>query len=229
LTDPQTAASIGFVNQACLEKTFTTGAKPRLQNTKLGSGNPMQPWACMPSWYFSIHPRSQAGEYSFLHLVEFIEALADVIPNNGTSLKVYNHLRLPPRELPRRSEGGDIGAGLRFPVQSKSGNGHAVESVKQPWLTPPARSSAPTEFTGNQMLLSTDAVLESRALAHHVEALLTKSTALFVETGDAWFHGQKMTLPDDCGYGVCLASFLGHLIGSSIAALFAYLPRQWHI
>jgi pyruvate decarboxylase len=54
------------------------------------------------------------------------------------------------------------------------------------------------------MLLSADAVLESRVLAHHVEALLTKSTALFVETGDAWFHGQKMTLPDDCGYGVCV-------------------------
>ncbi len=47
---------------------------------------------------------------------------------------------------------------------------------------------------------SEDSPLSLRELRAHVQALVGADTHLVVETGDSWFNGQKLTLPDGAGY-----------------------------
>lgn len=39
-----------------------------------------------------------------------------------------------------------------------------------------------------------------RVVNHTVQSLLSDSTALILETGDSWFQGQRMRLPQGCNY-----------------------------
>ncbi|MFB2897579.1 hypothetical protein ACE1CI_32065 [Aerosakkonemataceae cyanobacterium BLCC-F50] len=45
-----------------------------------------------------------------------------------------------------------------------------------------------------------EAALTTRAICEQVQSILTGDSALLVETGDSWFNGQKITLPDGCLY-----------------------------
>ncbi|MBW4442041.1 MAG: hypothetical protein KME10_12535 [Plectolyngbya sp. WJT66-NPBG17] len=44
------------------------------------------------------------------------------------------------------------------------------------------------------------APLTTQAIREQVQSILTDDSALLVETGDSWFNGQKITLPDGCLY-----------------------------
>ena len=62
----------------------------------------------------------------------------------------------------------------------------AFERIKEP--------SLPTQD------LPDDAPVTNRTIREHIQAILTKDSALLAETGDSWFNGQKLTLPDGCLY-----------------------------
>ncbi|MDZ4742534.1 MAG: thiamine pyrophosphate-binding protein [Verrucomicrobiota bacterium] len=49
-------------------------------------------------------------------------------------------------------------------------------------------------------LAATDAPLSLRELRHHVQDLINGDSHLVIETGDSWFNGQKLILPDGAGY-----------------------------
>jgi len=36
-------------------------------------------------------------------------------------------------------------------------------------------------------------------LFKHIQAMLSGNTAIIAETGDSWFNGQKLKLPEGCG------------------------------
>jgi TPP-dependent 2-oxoacid decarboxylase len=44
------------------------------------------------------------------------------------------------------------------------------------------------------------APLVMRVVNHTVQSLLSDSTSLILETGDSWFQGQRMRLPQGCNY-----------------------------
>jgi pyruvate decarboxylase len=48
--------------------------------------------------------------------------------------------------------------------------------------------------------LPDEAPLTTRELREQVQSILTNDSALLVETGDSWFNGQKIALPDGCLY-----------------------------
>ena len=48
--------------------------------------------------------------------------------------------------------------------------------------------------------LPSEALLTNRAIREQVQSILTEDSALLVETGDSWFNGQKLMLPDGCLY-----------------------------
>ena len=56
------------------------------------------------------------------------------------------------------------------------------------------------EASAASPLSDTDAPLSLRELRHHVQNLLDADTHLVIETGDSWFNGQKLNLPDGAGY-----------------------------
>jgi TPP-dependent 2-oxoacid decarboxylase len=65
--------------------------------------------------------------------------------------------------------------------------------------------------------------LTVRELRSHVQALLTRDTHLVIETGDSWFSGQKLVLPDGAAYHVqmqygSIGWSVGATLGVSIAA-----------
>ncbi|MBW4628628.1 MAG: hypothetical protein KME49_24710 [Brasilonema octagenarum HA4186-MV1] len=49
-------------------------------------------------------------------------------------------------------------------------------------------------------VLPNEAPLTTRTIREQVQSILTSDSALLVETGDSWFNGQKITLPDGCLY-----------------------------
>ncbi|MGH2413434.1 MAG: thiamine pyrophosphate-binding protein, partial [Microcystaceae cyanobacterium] len=70
--------------------------------------------------------------------------------------------------------------------------------------------------------LQPEAPLTTRALREQVQAMLTSNSALLVETGDSWFNGQKITLPEGCLYefqmqygsiGWAVGALLGYALG----------------
>ena len=48
--------------------------------------------------------------------------------------------------------------------------------------------------------LQSEAALTTRVIREQVQSILTDDSALLVETGDSWFNGQKIVLPDGCLY-----------------------------
>lgn len=71
-------------------------------------------------------------------------------------------------------------------------------------------------------VLYSEAALTTRAIREQVQSILTEDSALLVETGDSWFNGQKMTLPEGCLYefqmqygsiGWAVGALLGYAIG----------------
>ena len=42
--------------------------------------------------------------------------------------------------------------------------------------------------------------LRVNVLFKHIQRMLTADSAVMAETGDSWFHCQKLRLPDGCGY-----------------------------
>ncbi|GAA6614636.1 thiamine pyrophosphate-binding protein [Scytonema sp. NUACC26] len=70
--------------------------------------------------------------------------------------------------------------------------------------------------------LQNDAPLTTRVIREQVQTILTDNSALLVETGDSWFNGQKITLPDGCLYefqmqygsiGWAVGALLGYTLG----------------
>ncbi|MBV9387747.1 MAG: hypothetical protein JOZ78_15100 [Chroococcidiopsidaceae cyanobacterium CP_BM_ER_R8_30] len=70
--------------------------------------------------------------------------------------------------------------------------------------------------------LQSEAPLTTRAIREQVQSILTDNSALLVETGDSWFNGQKITLPDGCLYefqmqygsiGWAVGALLGYALG----------------
>ncbi|MBD3886494.1 pyruvate decarboxylase [Phormidium tenue FACHB-886] len=70
--------------------------------------------------------------------------------------------------------------------------------------------------------LKNKAPLTTQAIREQVQSILTKHSALLVETGDSWFNGQKITLPEGCLYefqmqygsiGWAVGALLGYAIG----------------
>eukprot|EP00124_Ichthyophonus_hoferi_P000928 Ihof_evm13s40 gene=Ihof_evmTU13s40 len=64
--------------------------------------------------------------------------------------------------------------------------------------------------------------LTTRNIDKQVQGLLGPDVALLVETGDSWFHGQRMTLPDGCLYEFqmqygSIGWSVGALLGMSMA------------
>lgn len=62
----------------------------------------------------------------------------------------------------------------------------AFKRIHEPPLHPP--------------VLHSEAPLTTRTIREQVQSILTEDSALLVETGDSWFNGQKMTLPEGCLY-----------------------------
>jgi len=48
------------------------------------------------------------------------------------------------------------------------------------------------------MLLSSSAECAAEKSVCGVQQMLSADTAVLVETGDSWFNGQKMKLPEGC-------------------------------
>lgn len=74
--------------------------------------------------------------------------------------------------------------------------------------------------------LQSEATLTTRVIREQVQSILTEDSALLVETGDSWFNGQKMTLPDGCLYEFQMQY---GSIGWAVGALLGYalaLDRQ---
>eukprot|EP00187_Rhodella_violacea_P014686 CAMPEP_0184716956 /NCGR_PEP_ID=MMETSP0314-20130426/6534_1 /TAXON_ID=38298 /ORGANISM="Rhodella maculata, Strain CCMP 736" /LENGTH=592 /DNA_ID=CAMNT_0027180449 /DNA_START=56 /DNA_END=1834 /DNA_ORIENTATION=+ len=62
-------------------------------------------------------------------------------------------------------------------------------------------------------------VLLVKQVQHHVQSILSPTTCLLCETGDAWFQGQRMKLPRGCGYEFQMQY---GSIGWSVGALLGY-------
>lgn len=62
-------------------------------------------------------------------------------------------------------------------------------------------------------------LLRTNVLFKHIEEMLDGNTALVVETGDSWFNGQKLKLPDGCEYEMQMRY---GSIGWSVGALLGY-------
>ena len=97
---------------------------------------------------------------------------------------------------------------LASQIQPNASSFKAFKRIHEPPLPPQAlRSEAP---------------LTTRAIREQVQSILTDRSALLVETGDSWFNGQKITLPDGCLYefqmqygsiGWAVGALLGYAIG----------------
>jgi TPP-dependent 2-oxoacid decarboxylase len=85
----------------------------------------------------------------------------------------------------------------------------AYARLHEPTTVPPVRDAA--------------APLSLRELRGQVQDLLTADTHLVIETGDSWFNGQKLALPDGAGYHSqmqygAIGWATGATLGVSIAA-----------
>ncbi len=67
--------------------------------------------------------------------------------------------------------------------------------------------------------LQAAAPLTNRAIREQVQAMLASNSALLVETGDSWFNGQKIILPEGCLYEFQMQY---GSIGWSVGALLGY-------
>lgn len=71
------------------------------------------------------------------------------------------------------------------------------------------------------------APLTVRELRDHVQALLTPDTHLVVETGDSWFNGQKLDLPDGAVYHVQMQyGSIGWSVGATLGVSLAAGPGK---
>ncbi len=81
---------------------------------------------------------------------------------------------------------GDFLAALSTRVPKKEASRVAHQRLHQPGApTPPPIADSP---------------LSLRELRAHVQHLLTPKSHVVVETGDSWFNGQKLSLPEGAGY-----------------------------
>ncbi|MDD5303873.1 MAG: thiamine pyrophosphate-binding protein [Elusimicrobia bacterium] len=71
------------------------------------------------------------------------------------------------------------------------------------------------------------APLTVRELRDHVQALLTPDTHLVIETGDSWFNGQKLDLPDGAAYHVQMQyGSIGWAVGAALGVSVAAGPAK---
>jgi len=62
-----------------------------------------------------------------------------------------------------------------------------------------------------------DSKLTCNVLFHHIQKMLTGNTAVVAETGDSWFNGQKLKLPDGCLYEFQMQfGSIGWSVGASL-------------
>lgn len=76
-------------------------------------------------------------------------------------------------------------------------------------------------------LAATDAPLSLRELRHHIQDLISGDTHLVIETGDSWFNGQKLSLPDGAGYHFQMQyGSIGWSTGATLGVAIAAGPKK---
>jgi len=71
--------------------------------------------------------------------------------------------------------------------------------------------AAPLQVNHPEMKLTTNAMF------YHIQRMLSSDTAILAETGDSWFNGQKLKLPEGCSYEFQMQfGSIGWSVGASL-------------
>jgi len=71
--------------------------------------------------------------------------------------------------------------------------------------------AAPPQINHPELKLTTNVMF------HHIQGMLTSETAVLAETGDSWFNGQKLKLPEGCSYEFQMQfGSIGWSVGASL-------------